>query len=157
MALNTPFFVLIKVTHTASPNLLNWQIDGCPWNCLGNHLHVNLRGEGVRRASGWDILIFSISRLSRQQAKSVCWWPGMNYETTHVGWEVALSSGRVATGVCPKWWGKVGCERVTMGMWHSDSGTSRGFPNSGIQKGKKEPQNRSCFLPGWWLRLPPSG
>ena len=78
----------------------------CPRDGLCNQLLVNLRGEGVRRASIWDILIFSISRLSRQEAKSVCWWAGMNYETTHVGWEVARSWGSVATSVYASGWGR---------------------------------------------------
>lgn len=61
------------------------------------------RGEGVRRAGVWHILIFSISRLSRQQAKSVRGWAGMNSETTHVGGEVAQGWGSVATHVSSSW------------------------------------------------------
>lgn len=134
--------ISMKVIHVSAESPLNWQTDVCPRDGLCNQLLVNLRGEGVRRASIWDILIFSISRLSRQEAKSVCWWAGMNYETTHVGWEVARSWGSVATSVSasglgegslPGQEGRSGVYRwvITVRVWPAHNGTSKGFPKPG--------------------------
>lgn len=76
-------------------NRLHQHIDVCPWNCLCTK-YLWIWGMWGRQETE-RLRYFNILYFQTQQAKSVHWWQGMNYETTDIGWEVAWSWGSVAT------------------------------------------------------------